>query len=144
MEGVPTHPVLALLLCVLVLGCWRSHSIDAVDGSSDGPSDRTEEHVEPDAETDGAADPLDAIEDPEADAETDGMGRCPDGYPEEPYGWTGSISWDHARMRADWIEEGDTFPNVCLPDQDGEIRCVGEHACSTEVDFIVYVFQAFW
>ena len=126
-----------ILTCALLAACWQSHALDGADVTETDAVDPGVEIVDVPVEPE-------VIEEPVPDPIEEETDPCADGYPPEPYGCSGSIEWDHARMSATWIDVGDTFENFCLPNQDDELVCLGEHFCSPDVDFIVIASNTFW
>jgi len=131
----------AILAAALLTACWQSHREHGDDVSVPDVDDPGIESIDIALEFDALPDPTDeTVLDP-VDEETD---PCADGYPGEPYGCLGSIIWVSETLEARWIEMGDTLADYCLPNQDDEIVCLGEHFCSSEIDFIVIVLNTYW
>jgi hypothetical protein len=84
------------------------------------------------------------MEEPVSDPVVEETDPCADGYPPEPYECSESIEWNLARSEATWIGGGGTLDDYCLPNQDDEVVCIGDHFCSPDVDFIVIASNTFW
>ena len=66
-------------------------------------------------------------------------------YAEGPYGFKGSLCYEEGEEDYElvYINNGDVFPNICLPSVQGNVVCMAE-LVSDEYDFIVVDFSATW
>jgi len=103
------------------LGCDDGGGFSS-DGDSDGDSDS-------DADTD-------ADSDTDSDTDTD-TGA---GYPAGPYGFTPSMLWDDPI--GEWTDDGEIIPNICLPDANGDERCLGDLYGSADYRVLIVDFTS--
>ncbi len=64
-------------------------------------------------------------------------------YPEGPYGFKGSICWDEDGY-GEFIEHGDTIPDICLPDYQDRAFCLQDLYKSVDFDLIFVDMTAIW
>jgi hypothetical protein len=146
-----TIRIQAALAAILALGlgaagCGDDDATDAGadamhDSGADTDSD-TDSDAGTDADTDSDSDTgkdYSCVEKP-----WDGVHTYGDAYADGPYGFKGSICRDPVALTEEWIDYGDTIPDVCLPNQDDVEVCLHDFYERPDLDLLLVDFSALW
>ncbi|MDD5306971.1 MAG: hypothetical protein PHU25_06570 [Deltaproteobacteria bacterium] len=130
--------VAAVALAIPIAGCDKGGGGDddtVTDAGKDAAPDANEDTG---SESDTGKD-YSCVEKP-----WDGVHKYGEDYVDGPYGFKGSICRDPVATTQEWIEYGDTIPDICLPNQDNEEVCVHDFYKSPDFDLLVVNFSALW
>jgi thiol-disulfide isomerase/thioredoxin len=138
--------LLPFALCLLLTGGLAACGDD--DDDNDGGATDADTDADSDADSDADADA-----DADSDSDVVCTGNTWDGtwtygedYAEGPYGFRGSMCWNWNTEPAsgNWITEGDTIPDVCLPNELDEQICLSDYYKSHDYDLLIVDFTAMW
>ena len=133
------------------------------DSDTDSDSDSDETGTDSDSDSDGDTD-TDIDTGTYTDTET--ASNCDDidtdwfvdagpeypfdgGFPDHPYGFDDSVDEDIDPANIPtgpvaWNGEGNTIPNICLPNANGDTVCLGDFFRSAEYDLLVVDMTTMW